>query len=71
MNMKAFGRQNTKQTLGEDGKLMQVELQPPSFKAAYKLALIMYNHALRYKIPDNLEWRYGKQTSSENILAYS
>ncbi|KAI7893343.1 uncharacterized protein EV154DRAFT_501727 [Mucor mucedo] len=57
MNMKAFSRQNTKHTLGEDKKLMQAELQPPSSKAAYKLALIMYNYALRYNIPDNLEWR--------------
>lgn len=67
MNMKAFSRQTRKHTLREDKKVMQVELQPPSSKAAYKLALIIYNHALRYKISDNLEWRYEKKI---NLIRY-
>lgn len=65
--MKAFSQQATKHTLGKDRKLMQAEKQPPSSNAAYKLALIMYNYALRYKIQDNLEWRYERRNSNMKI----
>lgn len=57
MDMEAFKGHAVKRILGEDGKLVEILTQPPCPKTVYKLSIIMYNHALRYKIPDRLEWR--------------
>ncbi|KAI9260891.1 hypothetical protein EDC94DRAFT_610142 [Helicostylum pulchrum] len=57
MDMEAFKGHVVKRILGENGKVVETRTQPPCSKIVYKLSIIMYNHALRYKIPDSLEWR--------------
>lgn len=58
MKMEALKPQSTRRILKEDGTVTLFKAQQPSIKTTYKLALILYNKALRFKIQDNLEWRY-------------
>jgi predicted nucleotidyltransferase len=57
MNMEAFKTSNVKRVMKPDQSLLELRNQPVSPKSAYKLATIMYNHALRYHTSDRLEWR--------------
>lgn len=59
LHMEAFKSTGAKRVIMEkDGTVVEVEHQLPSLIFAYKLALIMYNQALYYKVHDELEWRY-------------
>lgn len=57
MNMEAFKTSNVKRVMRPDRSLVELRNQPVSRQSAYKLATIMYNHALRYRTSDRLEWR--------------
>lgn len=43
--------------MAKDGSLTEIQEKPPSSNLAYKLALMMYNQALAYKVHDEVEWR--------------
>lgn len=58
MNMEAFKTTGSKKKiLGPDGKLANVETAMPSATTAYKLAMRLFGHAIKYKTADKYEWR--------------
>ncbi|CEP09034.1 hypothetical protein, partial, partial [Parasitella parasitica] len=57
MNMEAFKLTGTRKTLGPDGKLVDTQTKMPPLKSVYKLAMVLYNHAIQYKTADRLGWR--------------
>jgi hypothetical protein len=57
MNMEAFKTSSVKRMMGPGQSLVELRNQPASRKSVYKLATIMYNHALRYHTSDRLEWK--------------
>ncbi|KAI8080754.1 uncharacterized protein B0P05DRAFT_72267 [Gilbertella persicaria] len=56
MNMEPF-KGDPLQTLGKDGKLVGKQSPLPPVTSVYKLSLVFFNRALRYKAPDHLRWR--------------
>lgn len=57
MKMESFKPSIVKKKLGTDKKLTEVKSLAPEPKVAYKLATIIYGHALKYNT-DCSEWRY-------------
>ncbi|KAI7905962.1 uncharacterized protein BX663DRAFT_483630 [Cokeromyces recurvatus] len=58
MNMDAFLTQTAQYALASDGKLFEVQRRAPSQKYVYRLAIIMYNQALKYQSVDRIDWKY-------------
>ncbi|KAG0178423.1 Histone transcription regulator 3 [Apophysomyces sp. BC1021] len=57
MNMEALGKQSIRHAMGKDGKLYEVSQERVDPKLGYKMALMMFTNALRYKCADSLEWQ--------------
>ncbi|KAI8639579.1 hypothetical protein BD408DRAFT_371457 [Parasitella parasitica] len=57
MNMEAFKFTGIRKTLGPDGKLADAQTKIPPLKSAYRLAMVLYNHAIQYKTADRFGWR--------------
>ncbi|GAN06215.1 hypothetical protein MAM1_0115c05695 [Mucor ambiguus] len=57
MNMEAFKvARSKKKILGPDGKLVNMQTKTPSSTTAYKLAMRLFGHAIKYKTVDKYEW---------------
>jgi hypothetical protein len=56
MAMESFKPSAARKTLGSDKKVTEVQIQIPQPKVAYKLATVIYSHALKYNT-DRAEWR--------------
>ncbi|KAK4510606.1 uncharacterized protein ATC70_005037 [Mucor velutinosus] len=57
MNMEAFkATRSKKKTLGPDGQLVNAQTKTPSLHSAYKLAMRLFGHAIKYKTADKYEW---------------
>lgn len=58
MSMEAFKATRSKtKIMGPDGKLVHVQPETPSLATAYKLAMRLFGHAIKYKTADKYEWR--------------
>ncbi|KAI8366707.1 uncharacterized protein BYT42DRAFT_587609 [Radiomyces spectabilis] len=57
MGMESFQDQEKKRAMGQNGELYEVTPTAPQPAQAYKLSLIFFTKALKYKAPDGSEWK--------------
>ncbi|KAF7726581.1 Histone transcription regulator 3 [Apophysomyces ossiformis] len=57
MGMEALVMQSDQRAMGKDGKIYNIQPKQVDPKVVYRLALMMFTNALRYKCPDSLEWQ--------------
>ncbi|KAI8985349.1 hypothetical protein BDB01DRAFT_787727 [Pilobolus umbonatus] len=56
MNMEALKSQDIKHYLNNEGCVVQVHKSMPNSQSVYKLAVLMYSHALRHNSPNRPDW---------------